>query len=88
MLMKSDIYFEASGDIALGSDAKARLVLAGMREPVRSQPLVDVGEPFLIQLGFLDRTRQGRVATRLAYEHMGLKRRDEPPQAQRGLFGD
>jgi hypothetical protein len=27
MLMKSDIYFEASGDIALGSDAKARLVL-------------------------------------------------------------
>jgi len=25
--MKSDIYFEASGDIALGSDAKARLVL-------------------------------------------------------------
>ncbi len=27
MLMKSDIYFEASGDIAVGSDAKARLVL-------------------------------------------------------------
>src|SRR4029453_3566216 len=27
MLMKSDIYFEATGDIALGSDAKARLVL-------------------------------------------------------------
>src|SRR5271156_6126483 len=29
-------------------------------------------EPFLIQIGFLDRTPRGRVATRLAYEHFGL----------------
>jgi Holliday junction DNA helicase RuvB len=31
----------------------------------------DVYEPYLLQLGFLDRTRLGRVATRRAYEHLG-----------------
>ena len=34
--------------------------------------IMDVVEPYLLQLGFLDRTSQGRVATRLAYEHLGL----------------
>ncbi|OGO86777.1 MAG: Holliday junction DNA helicase RuvB [Clostridiales bacterium GWE2_32_10] len=32
----------------------------------------DVYEPYLIQLGYIDRTPRGRVATRLAYEHMGV----------------
>ena len=32
----------------------------------------DLVEPFLIQEGFLQRTRRGRVATRRAYEHLGL----------------
>lgn len=36
----------------------------------------DVHEPFLIQLGFLARTPRGRVATPLAYRHLGL----EPPE--------
>jgi Holliday junction DNA helicase RuvB len=34
--------------------------------------IMDVVEPYLMQLGFLDRTSQGRVATRLAYEHLGF----------------
>ncbi|MCK5213474.1 MAG: Holliday junction branch migration DNA helicase RuvB, partial [Dehalococcoidia bacterium] len=34
--------------------------------------ITDVYEPYLLQLGFLDRTPRGRVATRRAYEHMGL----------------
>jgi Holliday junction DNA helicase RuvB len=34
--------------------------------------IMDVVEPYLLQLGFLDRTPQGRVATRLAYEHLDL----------------
>jgi Holliday junction DNA helicase RuvB len=38
-----------------------------------------VVEPYLLQLGFLDRTPRGRVATRRAYEHLGLAY-DEPPQ--------
>jgi Holliday junction DNA helicase RuvB len=32
----------------------------------------DVYEPFLIQLGFIQKTPRGRVATRLAYEHLGI----------------
>jgi len=34
----------------------------------------DIYEPFLLQIGFIDRTRQGRCATSLAYKHFGLKR--------------
>jgi Holliday junction DNA helicase RuvB len=33
---------------------------------------MDVVEPYLLQLGFIDRTPQGRVATARAYEHLGL----------------
>ena len=33
----------------------------------------DVLEPFLIQQGYLMRTSRGRMATRMAYEHFGLK---------------
>ena len=35
--------------------------------------IMDVVEPYLLQLGFLDRTPQGRIATKSAYEHLGLK---------------
>ncbi len=34
----------------------------------------DVYEPYLMQLGFLDRSPRGRVATRLAYEHLGRQK--------------
>lgn len=34
--------------------------------------IMDVYEPYLLQLGFLDRTPRGRVATPLAYQHLGL----------------
>ncbi len=44
--------------------------------------LEEVYEPFLIQIGFLDRTPRGRVATRLAYEHFGYPL----PRRQPGLF--
>jgi Holliday junction DNA helicase RuvB len=33
----------------------------------------EIIEPYLIQTGFLNRTPRGRMATRLAYEHLGLK---------------
>ena len=32
----------------------------------------DVYEPYLIQIGFLNRTQRGRCVTRLAYEHLGI----------------
>ena len=34
--------------------------------------IMDVVEPYLLQLGFIDRTPQGRIATRLAYEHLHI----------------
>lgn len=39
--------------------------------------IMDVVEPYLLQLGFLDRTPQGRMATRRAYEHLHLPYRAE-----------
>ncbi len=45
--------------------------------------IMDVYEPYLLQLGFLDRTSRGRVATKRAYEHLGLK---YPESAQERLL--
>ncbi len=45
--------------------------------------LEDVYEPYLLQQGFLVRSRQGRIATRLTYQHLGLK---VPPGATGSLF--
>lgn len=45
--------------------------------------IMDVYEPYLLQLGFLDRTPRGRMATRLAYEHLGKdykKEEDKQPR--------
>ena len=43
--------------------------------------LEDVCEPYLLMLGFLNRTPRGRMATRGAYEHLGIAYRPkiEPP---------
>jgi len=42
--------------------------------------IMDVVEPYLLQLGFLDRTPRGRVATARAYEHLGVSyERPEQP---------
>jgi Holliday junction DNA helicase RuvB len=38
----------------------------------------DVYEPFLLQLGFLQRTPRGRIATRRAYEHLGIPYVERP----------
>ncbi|HSR33085.1 MAG TPA: Holliday junction branch migration DNA helicase RuvB [Anaerolineae bacterium] len=45
--------------------------------------IMDVVEPYLLQLGFLDRTPRGRVATRRAYEHLGIPYQES---AQPSLF--
>ena len=37
-----------------------------------SDTVMDVYEPYLLQLGFLDRTPRGRVATNRAYHHLGI----------------
>jgi Holliday junction DNA helicase RuvB len=42
--------------------------------------VMDVVEPYLLQMGFLERTPRGRTATPLAYEHLGIpgERADQP----------
>ena len=47
--------------------------------------IMDVVEPFLLQLGFIDRTPQGRTATQLAYEHLKIPYNNRTSQ-QPGLF--
>jgi holliday junction DNA helicase RuvB len=48
-----------------------------------AQTLEEVHEPYLIQIGFLKRTPQGRVATPAAYRHLGLP---PPASTQSTLF--
>jgi len=45
--------------------------------------LEEIYEPYLMQLGLIDRTPRGRVATALAYKHFG---KDSPRARQSGLF--
>ncbi len=42
--------------------------------------IMDVVEPYLLQLGFLDRTPRGRLATAHAYEHLGFASPKKPEQ--------
>jgi Holliday junction DNA helicase RuvB len=83
----------------LGLDDIDRRVLSTIIEKYRGGPVglstiaasiseepdtvMDVVEPYLLQLGFLERTPQGRTATRLAYNHLGL---DYPKEPQARLF--
>jgi len=48
----------------------------------------DVIEPYLIQQGFMMRTARGRVATKNAYLHLGLKAPEKPGSAELPLFDD
>jgi len=42
--------------------------------------IMDVYEPYLLQLGFLDRTPRGRTATKRAYEHLGIEYKSDEQQ--------
>ena len=50
--------------------------------------LEEVYEPYLLQEGYIQRTPRGRVATRRAYQHLGLMSRGNPSEGegQQGLF--
>lgn len=39
-----------------------------------TETIEDVYEPYLLQMGFLERTPRGRVATSSAYQHIGIKK--------------
>lgn len=83
----------------MGLDELDRRVLSTVIEKYRGGPvglstiaasiseepdtIMDVVEPYLLQLGYLERTSHGRVATDLAYEHLGI---EKPSDGQTRLF--
>jgi Holliday junction DNA helicase RuvB len=64
-------YLRTLIDVYEGGPAGVEAIAATMGE--ERDTLEDVIEPYLLQNGFVMRTRQGRRATKLAYEHLGLK---------------
>jgi len=63
-----------------GGPVGVNTIAASLSEEVDA--IEEIYEPFLIQAGFLNRTPRGRVATALAYEHLGRK----PRGSQQALF--
>ena len=53
-----------------------------------SDTIMDVVEPYLLQLGFIERTPRGRLATPRAYQHLGIPYDQAPTKPdQPSLFG-
>jgi Holliday junction DNA helicase RuvB len=71
-LLRTIIDKFGGGPVGVGSLAAA---LSEERDAIE-----DIYEPFLLQIGFIDRTPRGRVATARAYEYFGLV---PPPQKDR-----
>ena len=63
-------FLHALIDIYRGGPAGIEALAASMGQD--RDTLEDVVEPFLLQIGFVTRTRQGRCATTKAYDHLGL----------------
>jgi len=64
-VLKAIIEFYEGGPVGVES------LSATLNEEVDT--IVDIVEPFLLKIGFLKRTPRGREATKLAYEHFGIK---------------
>src|SRR5712692_5747609 len=73
-ILKSMCEKHAGGPVGLGT-----LAMSVGEEP---ETIEDVYEPYLVQVGFINRTPRGRVATHGAWRHVGL----EPPNGQ-GIDG-
>ena len=50
--------------------------------------VMDVYEPYLLQLAFIERTPRGRLATRSAYEHLNIQFKDKNKSSQGTLLND
>ena len=70
-------------DVYRGGPVGIEAVAATLGE--ETDTLVDVVEPFLLQIGLLARTRRGRLATVRAYEHLGVEY--TPGSQESLLFG-
>ncbi|MCW5766168.1 MAG: Holliday junction branch migration DNA helicase RuvB [Phycisphaeraceae bacterium] len=68
-------YLKTISSVYAGGPVGLEAVAATLNEDAGT--IEDVVEPFLLQIGFLARTRRGRMITRAAAEHLGL-----PPPAE------
>ncbi len=75
-------YLRTIANVYEGGPVGLEAVAATLNEDAGT--LEDVVEPFLLQIGFLARTRRGRQLTRASAEHLGLKW--QPPAETSGLF--
>ena len=50
------------------------------------EAIEEIYEPYLIQIGFLNRTPRGRVVTPAAYQHLGLISAERQNSLQTDLF--
>ncbi|MFB3852146.1 MAG: Holliday junction branch migration DNA helicase RuvB [Acidobacteriota bacterium] len=76
-LLSSIIEKYGGGPVGLGT-----LAATVGEEP---DTLEEVYEPYLLQIGFLERTRQGRRATKKAYDHLGFDRHHPSKPLLKGL---
>lgn len=63
-----------------GGPVGVETLAAALAEP--RDTIEDVYEPYLLQQGLLGRTPRGRVATRKAYEHLGIPQPKDSPQGR------
>lgn len=72
-------------DVYEGGPAGIEAIAATLGE--ERDTLEDVVEPYLLQIGFLRRTKRGREITQQACEHLGLKvQKKKPPDSEMELF--
>jgi holliday junction DNA helicase RuvB len=67
-----------------GGPVGVETVAAALGEP--RDTIEDVYEPFLLQQGYLGRTPRGRIATKKAWEHLGLEAPSAPKPSEGPLF--
>lgn len=80
IILETVIYKFQGGPVGLETLAAAAREESGTVE--------DVYEPYLLQVGYLQRTPRGRVVTPLAYTHLGIPLPGEEGKKQRTLFTD
>jgi Holliday junction DNA helicase RuvB len=60
-----------------GGPVGANTLSAAINE--EKDTIEEIIEPYLIQIGFLNRTPRGRTATQLAYQHFGMRNEQQRP---------
>ncbi len=78
-------YLRVIGEVYSGGPVGLEAIAATLSEDAGT--LEDVVEPYLLQIGFLARTRKGRQLTQRGAGHLGLKVA-EPVENEAGLFGE